>query len=81
MDVKAAVMTEKGGHRVLLTFDGREIETPPIEHLVFYVALAALVQAEVVELPIALALGIGHVILDITRRPGLEALGEALEEA
>lgn len=81
MDVKAAVITEKGGHRVLLTVDGREIETPPIEHLVFYAALAALVQVEVIELPIALALGIGHAILDLTRRPGLVALGEALEEA
>ncbi len=81
MDVQAAVMTEKGGHRLLVTVDGRTVETPPIEHMLFYVALAGLVQAQLVELPVALALGIGHAILDITRRPGLVAIGEALEEA
>ncbi len=81
MDVKAAMVTEKGGHRVLLTIDGRAVETPPLEHLLFYVALAGLVQAELVELPVALALGVGHAILDLTRRPGLVAVGEALEEA
>jgi hypothetical protein len=81
MDVQAQIVTEKGGHRVLLTVTGRQIETPPIEHLVFYAGLAALVQAELVELPVALALGAGHAILDLTRRPGLVALGEALEEA
>lgn len=81
MDVQAAIITEKGGHRVLLTVAGRPVETPPLEHMVFYVGLVALVQAELVELPIALALGVGHAILDFTRRPGLVALGEALEEA
>lgn len=80
MDAKAAIITEKGGHRILLTIDGRALETPPVEHLVFYLALAGLVQVELIELPIALALGVGHAILDLTRRPGLAALGEALEE-
>ena len=36
--------------------------------------------ATLVELPVALALGAGHVVLEFTRRPGLVALGEALEE-
>jgi hypothetical protein len=81
MDVQAEIITAKGGHRVLLTMDGRKLETPPIEHMVFYVGLAALVQVELVELPVALALGVGHALLDLTRRPGLVALGEALEEA
>ncbi|MGZ4598432.1 MAG: hypothetical protein ACXVYY_13125 [Oryzihumus sp.] len=81
MDIQAQIITERGGHRVLLTVSGRQVETPPIEHLLYYAGLAALVQAELIELPIALALGVGHVLLDLTRRPGLSALGEALEEA
>jgi hypothetical protein len=35
----------------------------------------------VVEPPVAVALTVGHLLLDLTRRPGLDALGEALEEA
>lgn len=81
MDAEVRIITEKGGHRVLLTLDGHDIETPPIEHVLYYLGLAALAQAGLIELPIVLALGVGHVILDITRRPGLTALGEALEEA
>lgn len=81
MDAKARITAEQGGHRVVLTVDGRSIETPPIEHLVFYVALAGMVQAEFIELPVALALGFGHAIIDFTRRPALVQLGEALDEA
>jgi hypothetical protein len=35
----------------------------------------------VVDWPIGVVLGVGHLLIDLTRRPGLEALGEALEEA
>jgi hypothetical protein len=80
-DLKASLVTEHGGHRVLLTVEGYDIETPPIEHLAFYVGLGALVGIGLVELPIALALGVGHLLIDLTHRPGLEALGEALAEA
>jgi hypothetical protein len=80
-DIHGSIITEKGGHRILVTIDGTEIETPPVEHLAFYVGLATLVGVGLVELPIALALGVGHVLIEITRRPGLEALGEALSEA
>jgi hypothetical protein len=79
--IDAALETEHGGHRVLISVDGTTLETPPIEHLVFYAGLAALVVGGLVELPIAVALGVGHALIDITHRPGLQALGEALEEA
>jgi hypothetical protein len=79
--VNAALETEHGGHRVLISLDGTTVETPPIEHLIFYAGLAGLVAIEVVEWPVALALGVGHALMDITRRPGLQALGEVLEEA
>jgi hypothetical protein len=79
--IDAALETERGGHRVMISVDGATVETPPIEHLVFYAGLAVLVAAELVELPVAVALGVGHALVDITHRPGLHALGEALEEA
>ena len=78
--VGAELVTNHGGHRFLITVDDAEVETPPVEHLAFYVGLGVLVGVGLVELPIAVALGVGHVLLDLTRRPGLEALGEALEE-
>jgi hypothetical protein len=79
--INAALETEHGGHRVLISVDGTTVETPPIEHLVFYAGLAVLVGLELVELPVAVALGVGHALTDITRRPGLQAVGEVLEEA
>ena len=77
----AQMITENGGHRIQVTAAGKRIETPPVEHLIFYAGLAVLVQAELIELPVAVALGVGHLLIDLTRRPGLQALGEALEEA
>jgi hypothetical protein len=77
----ASVVTEHGGHRVLLDVHGREFETPPIEHLAFYVGLGVMVGLGLVELPIAAALTVGHVLIGLTHRPGLEAIGAALEEA
>jgi hypothetical protein len=79
--IDAALVTEGGGHRVLLTVDHAVLETPPLEHLAFYAGLATLVGAGLVEWPIGVAIGVGHLLIDLTRRPGLEALGEALEEA
>jgi hypothetical protein len=79
--LRASIVTEHGGHRVLISNDGARLETPPLEHLAFYAGLSLLVALGVVELPVAVALTIGHVLLDVTTRPGLQALGAALEEA
>jgi hypothetical protein len=76
-----SIMTEHGGHRILIASESVRLETPPVEHLAFYLGLGVLVVVNLVELPVALALTIGHLLLDLTRRPGLDALGEALEEA
>jgi len=76
-----SMVTDHGGHRVLVEVDERALETPPLEHLAFYVGLGVLVGVGLVELPIAAALTVGHVLIGLTHRPGLEALGSALEEA
>ena len=46
-----------------------------------YVGLGVMVSVGLVELPIAAALTVGHLLMGLTHRPGLEALGEALDEA
>jgi hypothetical protein len=79
--IHGALNMENGGHRVLITVDGRTVETPPLESLAFYAGLAALVGVGLVEMPVALVLGVGHALIDITHRPGIHALGEALQEA
>ena len=76
-----SIVTEHGGHRVQLDVDGTELETPPLEHLAFYVGLGVMVGIGLVELPVAAALAVGHLLIDLTHRPGLEAIAEALEEA
>jgi hypothetical protein len=80
-NVNASMISEHGGHRVLITVDGRTVETPPAEHLVFYAGLAVLAGTGIIHWPVAMALGVGHVLIEVTKRPGLEALGEALAEA
>jgi hypothetical protein len=79
-DINVSIVTERGGHRALLTVDGARLETPPLEHLAYYAGLGILVAMEIVELPVAVALTVGHILIGLTHRPGLEALGEALEE-
>lgn len=80
VDVNLSIATERGGHRALLTIDERIIESPPIEHIVYYAGIGVLVALEIVELPVALVLTVGHLLIGLTHRPGLESLGEALEE-
>jgi hypothetical protein len=80
-EVDVSMTAEHGGHRVIFEIDGRQLETPPVEHLAFYVGLGVLVATHVVPAPVAVAVGVGHVVLEMTRRPGLQELGRALEEA
>jgi hypothetical protein len=79
--IALSMFTEHGGHRLLLTVGGTRLETPPVEHMAFYAGLGALAAIEVIEWPLAIALSVGHVLMEATHRPGLNALGEALGEA
>ncbi len=73
-------MVTDHGHRIVLSTEGTQVELPPVENLLFYAGLGALVAANVVELPVALVLTVGHILIQLTHRPGLEALGAAFEE-
>jgi hypothetical protein len=81
VDVNVAMVTENGGHRAVITVDHTRIETPPVEHMLFYAGMGVLAAMEVIEWPLALLLMTGHLLMDATNRPGLHQLGEALEEA
>ncbi len=76
-----SIVTAKGGHRVRLTADGTRVETPPVEHLVFYAGVGLLAAADIIEWPVALVLTTGHILIGLTNRPALKELGEALDEA
>lgn len=71
----------RGGHPVVISADGRRLETPPAEHLVFYLTVGAFAAAEVIEWPVALVLAAGHLLTGLTNRPALSQFGEALGEA
>jgi hypothetical protein len=81
VDVRVAMVTERGGHRAVITVDRTSIETPPVEHMIFYAGMGVLAAMDVIEWPLALLLMTGHLLMDATNRPGLHQLGEALEEA
>ncbi|MGA2930818.1 MAG: hypothetical protein ABSE98_01875 [Acidimicrobiales bacterium] len=65
----------------MLKADEVRIETPPVEHLVFYAGVGVLAAIEIIEWPVALLLTAGHLLADLTNRPALQGLGEVMEEA
>jgi hypothetical protein len=80
MTPKFSIRSVRGGHPIVITADGMRVETPPVEHLAFYVAIGALAAAEIIEWPVALVLTAGHMLIGRTNRPGLIELGEAFSE-
>lgn len=56
-----------------------ELTLPPVDKLAFYAGLTAAAAIGVVEWPVALATGIGHLLADDRRNRTLHALGEALD--
>lgn len=80
MTPQLSFVTAVDGHRIRLTVDKSQVETPPVEHMAFYAAVGALAAAEIIEWPVALMLSAGHFLIGLTHRPALKAIGEALEE-
>ncbi|MCO6003859.1 hypothetical protein NE236_02600 [Actinoallomurus purpureus] len=58
-----------------------QVTLPPPERLVYYAGLGLLAVFEVVEWPVALVVGTGHLLADQQHRKLVRGLGEALEEA
>ncbi len=75
-----SIDTAKDGHRIRMTADGTHLETPPVEHLAFYVGVGALAAAEIIEWPVALVITAGHILTGLANRPALAAVGEAMDE-
>lgn len=75
-----SIVTAKGGHRIRMTADETRLETPPVEHLAFYVGVSAMAAAEIIEWPVAILITTGHILIGLTNRPALKELGEALDE-
>ena len=65
---------------MLVLADTTRVESPPLEHLAFYVGLGGMVMLGLVELPIAVALTVGHVLIGLTHRPGSRSLGRSVRQ-
>lgn len=61
--------------------DGLRIELPPVDQLAFLAGLGFLAAFELIEWPIALAIGVGHELARSRHGKVLREFGEALEEA
>lgn len=82
MQLTVSIRTARGGgHRLLFSADGKRLETPPVEHLSYYLTLGIFAAANVIEWPVALALTAGHVLSGLTHRPELREIGQGLEAA
>jgi hypothetical protein len=57
------------------------VRIPRPEQLAYFGALAALAALEVIEWPIALAIGAGHALAQSSHNRVAQEIGEALEEA
>jgi hypothetical protein len=58
-----------------------QVTMPPLDKLAFYAGLAGATALGVIEWPIALVTGVGHLLSDDRRNRTLRALGEALDAA
>jgi hypothetical protein len=70
----------KNSTRVTLPVLG-QVTLPPKDQLVFLAGLAGLAIAEIVEWPVAVAVGAGHILAHNRSSKTVRDFGEALEEA
>ena len=75
---KFSIRSTNDGHRILITADRTQLETPPVEHLALYAGLAVLAAAEIIEWPVAVAAAVGHFLARRTNSPFLKELGAVL---
>ncbi|GAA2446042.1 hypothetical protein GCM10010191_73720 [Actinomadura vinacea] len=81
-DVRGRAAAERAlTHNVTVELWGRRVELPPGDQLAFLGGLGVLVVLEIIEWPLAAAIGVGHVLIHNAHRQALREFGEALEEA
>jgi len=66
-----------------LSLGGAEVHLtlPPLDKMAFYVGLAGAAVFGIIEWPVAVLTGVGHLLSDDRRNRALRALGEALDAA
>jgi hypothetical protein len=81
-DHREAVRKVRAAHGFTLTLPmvGR-VAVPRPEQLAFYGALGVLAAVEIIDWPVALLLGAGHLLLHNEHSRIAQEIGEALEEA
>jgi hypothetical protein len=76
-----ALTVEKHTMTVTLPDDFGTVRLPEPQRLAYYGGLVALAAFGILDWPVAIALGIGHVLAEQHRHRFLEDFGEALAEA
>jgi hypothetical protein len=76
-----ALTVEKHTMTVTLPDDLGTVRLPEPQRLAYYGGLVALAAFGILDWPVAIALGIGHVLAEQHRHRFLEDFGEALAEA
>ncbi|WP_135451411.1 hypothetical protein [Mycobacterium sp. DL99] len=78
---RAAVRTVRDAHGFTMTLPvvGR-VKVPHPEQLAYYGALGILAAVEIIDWPVAVLLGAGHMLMHNEHNRIAEQLGEALEE-
>lgn len=71
--------TDQIGRRVELPMIGT-VMVPPPQRLVYFAALGALAAFGVIEWPVALVIGVGHLLADQHWSSVVQGFGEAIEE-
>jgi hypothetical protein len=72
--------TSHNSSRIDLPIVGR-VDLPPAEQLGFYAGLGVMVAVEVLEWPVAVVLGLGHLLMSQRNNKTLRDFGQALDEA
>jgi hypothetical protein len=80
---KSAAAHVADAHSIRLTLpDGMgTIRLPDAQHLAFYGGIAGLVALGILDWPVAIVLGVGHVLADDQHHKSLGEFAEALEDA
>ncbi|GGJ73877.1 hypothetical protein [Streptomyces brasiliensis] len=78
---RAAAEHVVSGNSVAVRIGDLRLELPPRDQLAFLAGLGVLTALELIEWPVALAIGVGHELARSRHGKALREFGEALEEA